>query len=231
MSLRRRISSDEFTELPAHQAEDYAEQDGGDYALMVIGDDGNPTPIEPTEDVSGLKSAHEKNKGELPRLKERVRDERAALASGDAAAVRKLRQKQLEESEQRLAQIAIDRQAALNAKDAEYTPKFAELGVKLEASLAEGDKLVLDYELANVIRAAGGVVELLAPKLERFCRVVRDPETGARRVGVFTDDGIERIDPATGLPVTPATALAELRLFDPRLAPAFNNNGSAPTGS
>ena len=66
-------------------------------------------------------------------------------------------------------------------------------------------------------------------KLAKFCHVVRS-ETGERRVAVFDDDGNERIDPVTGQPISVAHALEELKLFDARLAPAFNN-GNGGNGS
>jgi hypothetical protein len=226
--MKWRISDAEYSALDADRQADYEREGDNGYVLAVIDEAGER--VKPPEDAGPLKRAYEATKRERDQTREELAAIRADKDSGGSKARIELLTRRDEELTARLEQAEAEHKKAMADLDAHYQPLFAEQGVKLEASLAEADKLVLDYELANVIRDAGGVVELLAPKLERFCRVVRDPETGERRVAVFTDDNIERIDPATGLPVTPATALAELKIFDPRLAPAFNNNGSAPTG-
>ncbi len=216
MKLKRRIDATEYAELPAHLVEEYVDQDDGSYLLEIIGADGQ---LEQPEDVSGLKSAYEKSKGELARLKEQKREARAS------------RESQLVDSEARIAQIAVDGQKALADQAAHYEPLIAEADAKLKASRAGYDKIFLDHGLAKVIRDAGGAPELLQGKLEKFCRVEHDAESDAARIVVVDDNGVRRDHPVTGQPISAAHALEELRLFDPRLQAAFNNNGngSAPT--
>jgi hypothetical protein len=228
--VKKRITADEFIKLAADRADDYEEQPDGTYLLQIIGADGQ---LEQPEDVSGLKSAYEKSKEELARLKEQQREERAARASGDDGSLLELRQKQLADSEARIAQIAINGQAALDAMDAKCAPLVAEADAKLKASRAGYDKIFLDHGLYSVIRDAGGAPELLQGKLEKCCRVEHDAETDEARIVVVDDNGVRRDDPVTGQPISAAHALEEFRLFDPRLQAAFKNgngnNGGAPT--
>jgi len=231
MKLRRRISVDDFTELPAGLAEHYMPTPDGSYALMVFADDGSVRPIEPPEDIAPLKSAFEKTKGEPARLRSQI----AAVLADNASVVPHA---QAEVLERRLAELDAGVAAGQRQFDkamadlaAEYEPRCAEADKRLEAIESRTDALVLDFELAKTIRAAGGVVEFLGPKLEKFCKVERDAETGERRVVVVDQNGVRRDDPVTRQPVTAAVALEELRLFDARLSPAFTNgNGNGAHG-
>jgi hypothetical protein len=229
MKLKRRIDATEYAKLPAHLLKEYSEQDDGSYLLDVIGDDGQPLPV---PDTGPLKRAFEAEKVERDKARAQVRDELAARASGDDGAVRKLRQKEFEDSEARIAQIPIDGQKVMADQAAHYDSILAEAGAKTKTARSTWDKAVLRYGLAKVILDAGGAPELLQGKLEKFCRVERDPETDEPRIVVVDDNGVRRDHPVTGQPISAAHALEELRLFDPRLQAAFTNgngNGGAPT--
>jgi hypothetical protein len=230
MALKRIITASRFISLRPHDAEEYVEQPDGTYKLDLVEADGTPAPLPPPpEEVDALKSAHEKTKREVRELKEQIAAARAAAKAGDNAAIIAERQKRIGEIEERIAATDADFKQKQADQDAHYTIKFAEANTKIAKAHAEYDGHLLDHTLEKVIHAQRGAVALLAPKLARYVKVIRDESGENPRVAAFDENGTLRTNPATGELVTVDQVLQELRAFDPALSVCFeSSNGNGP---
>ena len=228
MALKRIITAQRFISLRPHHAEQYIEQPDGTYKLDLVEADGTPSPPPPKpEEVAGLKSALQKIKAErddLRGLKRQLRDAKAA-DDPDTAHIAVL-EKRIEEVEARIAATDADFKQRQADQDAHYTMKFAEIDTKIAKAHAAYDDHLLDHTIEKTIHAQRGAVALLAPKLAKFLKVIRDQDGENPRVAAFDEDGTLRTNPATGELVTVDQVLAELRAFDASLAVCFDGNGN-----
>lgn len=222
--MKYRINDAEHAALDASRQADYV-RDGHGWRLDV----------EP-EDTTGLKNAFAATKAENARLREELA---AAIAdreagSGDNTASIELLEKRLAEIEARVAAQQADFEATTAAREAEQIKALAERTAEIEKHECKSDTAVLDYEVDREIRAAHGYPELLADRVKRLVKVVRDENARHGRVVVAVDDAGEIMLDPTGAPLTLARTIQELKLFDPALAVAFepsgngNGNGGAP---
>lgn len=228
--LRRQIDANRFITLAPDQADYYQEQPDGTYLLQIVEPDGSLAPPPKAEEVAGLKSALAKAKGERDDTRNQLREVRAALAADNApAAYRAVLEKRLEELIAREATNKAEYEKARAALAAEWEPKIAEADAKIAKSRAEHDGHLLDHTLEKTIHAQRGAVALLAPKLARYVKVIRDENGEHPRVAAFDTDGTLRTNPQTGELISVDQVLAELRAFDPALAVCFessNGNGA-----
>ncbi len=219
--MKWRVTTEEHANIDAAHQAHYEPEADGIYVAVVIDDDGSR--IDPPPDVSGLKSALAKQKEEARRLREELQAVRADKSSSESHAELALLQRRYEESESRVAQIAIDGQKALDDLAAKYAPLVAEGEAKLAVFTAGLDENAIEREIHRAITEAHGVPKLLSHQLRKRVRVELDSE-GARKVVVVDDDGNTWLD-EHGQPVPVDRLVEEIKLFgDPAFRHAFDSD-------
>jgi len=178
------------------------------------------------EDVSGLKSALEKEKDERRKAKAQL----AKFADIDLDEWAEYK-KAMEEAEKKAAKDEGDFKALeeqLKAKHAETVSKLEERNKALEANLRTH---LVDAAATKAILAAGGVdatVTLLLPHVSRRTQVVDEDGTLVARV--VTDDGKVRIGDDKGNPMTVDQLVSEMKESD-AYGQAFPPQGKSGGGS
>ncbi|RLE28255.1 MAG: hypothetical protein DRJ65_00060 [Acidobacteria bacterium] len=199
--------------------------DGLDDALkgLYIEKDGTFYLDADLEDVSGLKSALEKERAERRRLKA----EADKFAGVDPDRYAKL----IKDAEDADAKKAAD-EGNWDALRDQLTTKHSEemeaKDLKVSQLVTTVEHQLIDVEAVRALAEAGGVSELLLPHVKSRARAVE--EDGVYVVRVIDEKGKTRISDAAGTPMTIKNLVAEMKTNETYM-PAFAASGESGSGS
>lgn len=212
--------------LSSDVAKEYKQRDDGKYVLDVT-----PVGTLALQDVSGLKSAHQKDKGELQELKSKLQ---AFDALGDpdkaAAAIKEFERLKELNPEGKAKEAFLAKEKALtdshNSEKGKLESRIARLTTQLEKRLVRVEaNRVLDSKYH------GASVELLMPHIESRARMRQiDDENYA--AAVFDEHGKERfaVHDGTTVNMTIEDLIDEMAAQKP-FQPAFPAKGGSGSGA
>jgi hypothetical protein len=225
VALKRKLTAEEHTKLPADHQGDYKKiesgEDAGMFALDLEGDD----------DVAGLKSAFEKTKKETLDLKGELKEARES-GSADKGKIKELEGK-IKASEEKELKQKDDWQALLDRQKADYEAKLKDSGDKLTASEKRTQDILLDHATEAAIAKGKGLSPLLFDIVRKRLVLETDGKTGKQtvRVAALEGDGKFMMHPKTPSdPITPEQFVETLR-EDTVYARAFEGVGSSGGGA
>lgn len=209
MALKHVI--EKLEDVPEALREHYVQSDDGKYRLDGV------------EDVSGLKSALEKERKERAEAK---------------AALQRLKDIDPDEY-QRLKKESEDRETDKAMKKGEYDKLLSQVVEKHKGELDLKEQRIksltgsleshlIDAEATRAIAGAKGVPELLLPHVRASARVVE--EDGKFVVKIVDKDGNPRIGDANGAPMSIAQLVGEMRQSEV-FGRAFEASGASGSGA
>jgi hypothetical protein len=185
MTLKLKVSTDEYKGLPEGIRGFYEEKDGS-YVLGVEG----------VEDTSGLKSALEKERKTARELEKLAKQYQGLGKSPEEIAdllrqqeeAEKAKLEQKGEWEKLRAQLVDSHGKELSARDKVIAEKDAEIQRRQKAL----ESYLIDAAATSAIAAEKGIPELLLPHVQRQVKVF--DENGKYVVRVLTPDGTPRMN-------------------------------------
>lgn len=210
--------------------EDYEQTEDGKYQLKVLS---GFVPKDKVEDVSGLKSALQKERENARAAAARAKKLEEQVGEIDPEDYRRLKELEAKAEEEKAkkagewdklrSQMLEKHQEELAKRDKERDRLMAALEAKL-----------IDAEIASAINAEKGKAKPLIPIVKNRVRMREDDKGGFTTV-VVDDAGDTAIDPATGEPLTVRGLLAKMAedsdyamLFEPR---GQSGGGTPPNGA
>ncbi len=195
----------------------YSEKDG----KFVLSVDGLPE----IEDVSGVKSALEKERAERKKYEKKVKQWEALGKSDEEIrelldaqkSVEEDRAKKAGEWDKLKAQMNADHDKKLGEKDSEITKRTSAL-----------EKYLIESAATSAIAAAKGVPALLLPHVMKHMKVVE--EDGDFKAVVTNAKGEPRVD-GKGEPLTVDALIAEMKADVNVFGRAFESSGSTGSGT
>lgn len=198
----------------------------------IEGGEGFRLNVEPAggyelQDVSGLKSALSKERGEADRLRKEVsrfKDIDPDRAREAMTKLHDLEQIDPEAAADKIAQQKIE--AATKQLLGKHKDEITAREERIKALQGNVEKLLVDQVATVALSEAKGSVKLLLPHVQRSTRVIE--REGKFSVEVVDDDGNVKIN-GKGDPITISELVAEMRASD-EFGRAFEASGKSGAG-